>query len=302
LALKEINNNMPSYILLSFLAAISFALTTTINKFISKHAIRQRWPLLFYYYLTFLPFALLIPLFSTIQIPTGSWLMLFFYSLFFLLGSVCFFTAIFKTDASVFTPFFQLQAVFIAILAFLFLGERFPLANYFWIGLILIGAVLVSLDEKMTVKTFLRRAILLVILMQFFHALSNLFAGFALKTMDFWNFTFWSTFISSLLILVLVPPLAKFKLKVSFNQLKPLFVVNFFSFIGATSLFAAFQTNLTISSTISLLTAPIVLFISILLSKFRPEFLEHHTGKVYLIRTIGVILILFGALKISLEG
>ena len=198
--------------------------------------------------------------------------------------------------------FSNFKPAFITILAFLFLGERFPLSNYLWIGLILVGAILVSLDERMTVKTFFRKTILLIILMQFFHALSNLYAGFALKTMDFWNLTFWSTIISTLLILVLVPPLARFKLKVSFTQLKPLFAVNFFSFIGATSLFAAFQTNLTISSAISLLTAPIVLFISILLSKFQPEFLEHHSGKVYLIRPIGVILILFGAIKISLGG
>ena len=136
--------------------------------------------------------------------------------------------------------------------------------------------------------------------MQFFHAVSNLYAGFALKAMNFWNLTFWSTIVSTILILTIVPLLAKFKLKVSFNQIKPLFLVNFFSFIGATSLFAAFQTNLTISSAISLLTAPIVLLISMILSKFRPEFLEHHTNKVYLIRTVAIILILLGALKISL--
>jgi drug/metabolite transporter (DMT)-like permease len=291
---------MPTYILLSFLAAISFALAGVCNKLTSKYAIRQRWPFLFYYYITFIPFVFLIPLVSQLQVPSGNWSTLFFYSLFFFLGNICFFTAIFKTDTSVFAPFFQLQAAFIAILAFLFLGERFPTENYFWIIFILIGAVLVSLDEKMSVKTFFQKAIFLIILMQFFHALSNLFAGFALKAMDFWNLTFWSTIVSTLLILVSVPPLAKFELKVSFNQLRLLFLVNFFSFIGATSLFAAFETNLTISSVISLLTSPIVLFISIFLSKFRPEFLEHHTGRVYLVRATGVIIILFSALKISL--
>lgn len=293
---------MSRYILFSFLAAVSFAVAGVFNKIASKHAIKERWPLLFYYYVTFFPFVLLIPLITRVQIPSGSWLTLFFYSLWFFLGNICFFTAIFQTDASVFAPFFQLQAAFIAALAFFFLGERFSLVNYFWIGLILIGAILVSLDERMSLKAFFRKAILLVILMQFFHALSNLYAGFALKAMDFWNLTFWSTVTSAFFVLLLVPPLAKFKLGVSFNQLKPLLVVNFFSFIGVASLFAAFQTNLTISSAISLLTAPIVLLISVFLSKFRPEFLEHHTAKVYLLRGLGVALILFAALKISLGG
>lgn len=159
---------------------------------------------------------------------------------------------------------------------------------------------MVSLDEKMTFKTFFQKYIFLIILWQLFHAISNLYAGFALERMDFWNLTFWSSIISTVLILIIVPFFAKFKLRTSFGQLKPLFAVNFFSFIGANALFAAFQTNLTISSAISLLTAPIVLLVSIILSKFKPEFIEHHTGKVYLIRIIAIVIMLFGALKISL--
>ena len=293
---------MPNYILLSFLAAVSFAIAAIFEKFTSKHAIKERWPLLFYYYLTFIPFIFLIPFFGKIQIPVNSWLNLFFYSLFFFVGNICFFTAIFKTDASVFAPFFQLQAAFVAILAFLFLGERFSLTNYLWISLILAGAILVSLDERMTFKTFFQKYILLIILWQLFHAVSNIFAGFALRKMDFWNLTFWSSIVSTILILIVIPFFARLKLKASFHQLKPLFIVNLFSFIGANSLFAAFQTNLTISSTISLLTAPIVLLVSIILSKFKPEFIEHHNGKVYLVRIIAGIIILFGAFKISLGG
>src|SRR3989344_3421365 len=171
---------MPSYILLSFLAAVSFAIAAIFNKFASKHAIKERWSLLFYYYLTFTPFLLLIPFFTKIQIPSDNWLTLFLYSVFFFLGNICFFTAIFKTDASVFAPFFQLQAAFVAVLAFLFLGERFSLANYLWISLILAGAIIVSLDERMTLKTFFQKYILLIVLWQLFHAISNLYAGFAL--------------------------------------------------------------------------------------------------------------------------
>jgi drug/metabolite transporter (DMT)-like permease len=202
------------------------------------------------------------------------------------LGNLCFFTAIFQADVSVFTPFFQLQAALIGILAFIFLGERFPLNNYFWIVLILFGAILISLDEKMNIKSFFQRSISLIILMQLFHAGANLLAGFILKSMNSWNLTFWSTITSQIIVFLTVPFLAKFKLKVTIRQLSPLFISNFFAFFGVISLFTAFQTNLTISSVISLLSAPIVLFISIILSRFFPEFLEHHAKKVYLARTI----------------
>lgn len=293
---------MQPYIFFSFIAAVGFAFSGVVNKFISKHAIKERWPFLFYYYLTFFPFVLIIPFIAKLQTPAGNWSNLFLYSLFFFLGNICFFTAVFKIDASVLAPFFQLQSAFIAILAFLFLGERFPLLNYMWIGLILIGAVLVSLDERMHIKTFFQRAIFLIIFMQIFYAISNLYAGFALKAMDFWNLTFWTTLISAFIVLAIVPSLAKFKLKASFKQVKPVILSNFFSFIAVISLFAAFQTNLTISSAISLLSSPIILGITILASRFRPELLEHHTSRVYLVRGIGVLLILFGAMRISLSG
>jgi len=44
----------------------------------------------------------------------------------FTLGNLFFVNAIYKMDASTFAPFFQLQSAFIAIIAFVFLGERFP--------------------------------------------------------------------------------------------------------------------------------------------------------------------------------
>jgi transporter family protein len=290
---------MPNYILFSLLAAFSFALSSIANKFASKHAIKDKWTILFYYYLTFLPFIFIIPFITKIQIPTNSWKFLFSFSLLFFLGNYCFFTAIFKTDASVFAPFFQLQSAFVAILAFLFLGERFPLGNYIWIGLVLLGGVLVSLDERMNIGTFMQKNILLIILMQVFHSMSNLAAGFALENINPLNLIFWTTLISNVLVLIIIPAVAGFNLKASFNQLKPMFSANFFAFIGATSLFTAFQTNLTISSALSLLTAPIVLALTIAASRFKPDLLEHHTRKVYFIRTIGVLIIMLSAFKLS---
>ena len=164
----------------------------------------------------------------------------------------------------------------------------------------LVGSILVSIDEKFSIKTYFKLATLLIILQQIFHAFSNLFAGFALKSMNSFTFMFWGDLIASLLALIIIPFVGFNKLKVSFPQIKPLFVGSFLSTIAATSLFTAFQSNVTISSTLALLTSPIILVFTIFLSVFKPELLEHHTKKVYLVRFIGVLLILFGALKLSL--
>lgn len=293
---------MPSYVVFSLIAATGFAVAGIVNKLASKYAITERWSLLFWYYFTFIPFALLIPLTVSIVVPAtiGLWLLIFGYSVCFLLGNICFFTAVFKTDASVFSPFFQLQAAFLALLAFIFLDERFPVSNYLWMGVILVGAVLVAIDERMSLKSFFSKAILLILAMQFFHAGSNLFAGLVLRFTDFWNLTWWSTVVSTILVVLFISAVNGLRVRVSIKQLRPMFMVNALSFVAALSLFRAFQENVTISGVLSLLTGPITFLIVVALSRRKPEFLEHHSAKVYAIRSVGVVLTLVGAILVSI--
>lgn len=292
--------NVPSYVTFSVIAAFGWALSSLANKFTSKHKIHNNWVLLFYYYLTFIPFLLFIPLIFDVSIPHSGWIFIFLYALMFFIGNIFFTIAIYKLDASTFAPFFQLQTAFIALLAFLFLNERFPTENYLFIIVMLLGSIFVTTDENFSIKTYFKLATLLIISQQVFHAFSNLFAGFALKHVSSFTFIFWGDLTASLMALFIIPFIGFNKLKVSFSQTKPLFVGSFFSTIAATSLFTAFQSNVTISSTLALLTAPIILFLTFILSAFRPTLLEHHTKKVYFVRLIGVLLILFGAIKLSL--
>lgn len=293
---------MPRYVSFSLIAALGFSVAGIINKFASKHVITERWPLLFWYYLTFIPFILIIPFLAPITIPTNGyqWILIAAYSLTFLVGNIFFFTAIFQLDTSVISPFFQLQAAFLAVMAYLFLGERFPLDNYFWIVVLLIGALMVSTDEKLSIGTFFKKPILLIIAMQLFHAASNLAAGFILKFTNYWNLMWWTSLVSTMFVLVFISITARLKVKVTWNQLKPMFAVNAVSFIAALSLFRAFQENVTLSGVLSLLTGPITFLIAITLSKIRPGLLEHHTGKVYLIRGLGTGLTLLGAIMLSI--
>lgn len=296
----EAMTNVPLYVIFSLIAAFGWALSSLANKFASKHRIHNNWVLLFYYYLTYIPFLLFIPLIFNVSIPQSGWVFIFLYALMFFIGNIFFTIAIYKLDASTFAPFFQLQAGFIALLAFLFLKERFPAENYLFLVIMLVGSIFVSIDGNFSIKTYFKLATLLIISQQVFHAFSNLFAGFALKGMNSFTFIFWGDLIAALMALFIIPFIGLNKLKVSFSQVKPLFVGSFFSTIAATSLFTAFQFNVTISSTLALLTAPIILVFTFLLSVFKPTLLEHHTRKVYFFRLIGVLLILFGAIKLSL--
>lgn len=290
---------MPTYILFASLAAFLHALRNVFEKLTAKYAIGTRSGLLFYLYLSFIPFALLVPLFVNISWPYHTWRSIWLSSFFFFVGNFLFFTAIFKIDVSVFAPIFQLQTPFLAVLAFLFLKEEFPFMNYIWVALMIVGAIVAAYEEKVRFRALLQKAVVLIIGSSFLYALSDLYAGFVLKETSSWNFIFWSTFVNMVWVLPLVP-LAHQDLKITFKQFSPMFLVSFFGFAGYASLLKAYQYNLTLSNTFALLTSPIVLIISVFASRFKPELLEHHTPKVYFVRAIGVILILFGALKISL--
>lgn len=291
---------MQPYIIFSLLAALSFALANLILKFSSKHQLNNPWVLQFYSALTLIPFLLIIPVIFPVVFPQVGWQYIFLYALVFFIGNIFFIKAIYHLDASSFAPLFQLQSALIAVLAYFFLGERFPAQNYYLIFIMLIGSALVTLDERLQWKSFFQLAVGFILLQQFFHALSNLFAGFGLKNMNSFTFIFWGDLTAIFLTISVIPLIIGSKnLKTSFVKLKPLFYAGFFSTVGATSLFTAFQSNLTISSALSLLTAPIVLVLSVILAFWKPNLLEHHSLKVYTWRAIGVILTLLATIKIS---
>jgi len=291
---------MPKYLIFSFTATLLFSISAILNKVSSKHAIDNKNSMMAYFLLFLNIFALgLYPFAGNMVLPVAAVQPLLVTAITFIIGYYLFYSGVFSTDASSFAPLFQLQAVFIAVLAFIFMGERFPLSNYLYISITILGAILVSLDEKMTVKSFMQKGILLILLMQFFHAVSNLFVGITLREIGPIKILFWEYLILGPLFIPFVL-VVKPKLKYGFKKIAIFFLASATSAVGAVFLFMAFQENLTIPSTIALLTSPIVLGFSIVASRYKPSLLEHHSKRVYIIRTIGVSLILIGAVKLSM--
>lgn len=293
---------MASYIVLALFAAVAYSLANLFSKFSSKHTISDQSVFLFYYYLTLLPFLFLVPVFFDVHFPLPSaWPWIWLYGLIFFIGNILSTLALYRFDSSTFAAFTQLRPAFLALLAFWFLGEQFPSAHYLLMGLMFVGAILTTLDERMNLKNLFGAGLLLLIILQFFHALSQLFAGFALQSMNSFSIVFWGNLASFVFALALIPWLRQ-RLKIRFSQAKPMLISGFFTVASLVLLFTAFQSNLTLSSAISKLSVPvIVLVLTFLASAFKPNLLEHHPPRVYLMRAIGIILILFGALQLTLS-
>ncbi|MBE0573615.1 DMT family transporter [Candidatus Dojkabacteria bacterium] len=288
-----------SYTLLSFFAAVFFALSLVVNKFISKHKIEDKNSLVFLFMLASFTFSFVLFPFTTKAFPNINTLWnIFIASSTFIIGYYLFFFGIQDTDASIFAPLFQLQAAIVAVLAYLFLRERFQWTSYLWIFVTILGVVLVSIDEKTSFNSFFKKGILFILAMQLLHAISNLFVGFSLKGVGFIDMLFWEYIILGIYSLVFyaaIRPTIKYPAKSIFY----FGVATYLSSIGALFLFKAFEQNLTVSATISLMAAPVVFIITVVASRFRPELLEHHSTRIYEIRAIGLVLLLFGAIQLA---
>ena len=289
-----------SYISLSLLAALLFSASIIVNKFISKHRIDNSDSFfVLFVILAFIP-ALIVPFIPGVNLKLPPFPIFLGYPLFFTAGAYLFVKGIYTVDASVVGPIFQVQSGLIVILAAIFLGEKFPLLSYFWMTLLILGAVLVSVNEKMKLSSFFRTGILFLLGMQLFHAIANLFVGFALQETNFWSVSFFGALVNFSLVLVFYL-IKRPKINYPFKTTGLIFLGRLLSFTGATALFAAFQHNLSISSVLGLLTGPIVFIISLIASKWFPKLLEHHSGKVYAVRALGVLIILVAAIKLTLS-
>ena len=132
----------------------------------------------------FEPSVLLLPL-ASIAVMAASGILYMGAMLFYL-------KAIQSAEASVVAPLFQTSTLFTFVLGYLLLGETLSLVNAAGAALILLGALLLSLDTSFHFGKLKLRLVLLMLLCTFVLALSTvIFKYFAVRE-EFWSTTFWT--------------------------------------------------------------------------------------------------------------
>lgn len=291
---------LPPFVLFSFTAAFFFSLTGITAKLNTKYAFANPFRLVLVLSLTSLLFLPLFPLASPLQEPRAAALPLLFFSLTYFLATVLDYLAIYQLDASIFQPFFHFQTIFTTTLAYLFLGETFRNTVYLWIFLIIVGGLLVGYDERLQHRALLKKPVLILLISLIFYALSDIFAKKTMVFLNFWNLRFWSLLTLAALSLSLLP-FARGKQKIGAPQLGPVVLLSLFGLTASLFLFRAYTYNVTISQALGMFGSLFTVVIAATLSRFKPEFLEHHPPKVYLFRGVGVLLMLLGATLITLN-
>lgn len=283
-----------NYITLAILSAITFAIVILLAKYISKHKVKNVDTFFFWTYTIGLPFILLIPLNFGFQFNSSFIIPMIIHSLLLTSGQYLFTKGVYHTDASVIGPLFQLQSGFIVLLATIFLGETYPNQIYAYLGLLLMGSMLVSVTDKTKLKGFMQKGVQFIIAMQLLHAGANIAVGFALKHTTNWQVLFYSFLFNSIIVSTFML-VKRAKIDTSTTTIKWMTARVALLLLATSLLYKAFESNLAISASFGLLSSPLVFVISLLSALFFPKVLEKQNRKTYLIRSIGMVIILTSA-------
>ncbi|MEX0616652.1 MAG: DMT family transporter [Candidatus Woykebacteria bacterium] len=287
---------MPFY-LYAWIATISFGFVVVIVKFASKYSISNPW--LFNFLTQLILTLLLIPtaIYYRSFLPS-EWLFLGISSVFNAIWVLMYVFSLYKLDVSVFTPLYNFRVIFAVLFGFFLLGETLALYQLALFCVIIIGGLFVSIDEKLSLKSFFNKSIGLAIVAMLFLVLSNIYAKKTLAVNDVWEVALWTNVITTLFLIPTIPKFRKDIGKLGKKQIPPLVLMGLASVIGTIFVNLAYQINVGVTAII--LAIPTSMILAVGISIFIPGFLEKHTNKVYAIRFTAAAAMIVAALLISL--
>lgn len=214
-----------------------------------------------------------------------------------------------KYDASSAAPIVSIQSIFVIPLSFIFLGEYYGPIVTFWILIAIIGAVMTSWDEKIKIKQLIspkNKALWIFLMVSFLYASGNVAVKPALGFVSNFNFLIWRQFAWFAVLLVLMPLIFHQRERRCLvrdwkGAIVPLSIVIFLQFFGYALMFYAFGISVQITTGLMATTGLFAVIIGFLLSKSRVGFvIEKHNARIYLMRLMGALLILFAIYGLSL--
>jgi drug/metabolite transporter (DMT)-like permease len=214
-----------------------------------------------------------------------------------------------KYDASSAAPIVSIQSIFVIPLSFIFLGEYYGPIVTFWILIAIIGAVMTSWDEKIKIKQLIspkNKALWIFLMVSFLYASGNVAVKPALGFVSNFNFLIWRQFVWFAILVALMPLIFHQRERRCLvrdwkGAIVPLSIVIFLQFFGYALMFYAFGISVQITTGLMATTGLFAVIIGFLLSKSRVGFvIEKHNARIYLMRLMGALLILFTIYGLSL--
>ena len=287
-----------SWVLLALGAALLWTAVNIIDKHVLSHELHD--PILATVCSSTALFCLftIVSLFhGSIALPATTRGIAVFAGICYSIAILLYYEAISKEEVSRAMPVFGLIPIFVAILAFFLLGETFTTLTYLGIGLIVIGAILVSLRK---LDFHFKTAFFMAVVSSLFFAFRNVSTKVATLHNSIWAILFWigigGGFVTILLLVAHHPHIRK-RAKLGIKYLiivGILMAVAFFAFT-----FAITTGPVSLVSALIQTQPVFVFFAATLLSRYWPGFIYEKISKdILLQKSLAIIMIVIGALLI----
>ena len=227
------------------------------------------------------------------------------------MGAMLFYLrAIQSEEASVVAPLFQANTLFTFVLGILILHELPSWRQLVGAGLVITGALGLSLDKNMRLRSFKPRLVLLMLAATFVVALSSVVFKFFAVRDEFWSTTFW-TFVGEGLFGAAILAMPKYR-----RQFMTLFRQNPGAVMGVNAAnelinlggglgvrYASLLAPVALVSAISATTTFFVFLFAILLTMFFPKIgREELSARNVIQKAAGGLLIMAGVAMIEVFG
>lgn len=293
-----------SWIVLTIIAIFLFAVVNIIDDNLMSHVFDH--PHFAAIISGMMPAILLVPLtlIFPIDLPSWSVINLALLSGFILIFSLFFYFKSLKLDhPSVVVALYNLQAIFTALIAYFFLGERLAASEYLGFGLLLVASFGISLSNLKNFRP--PKVLLLMVVAALLIAISNAINDYVYTQAPFWNsFIFFviGNFIAAICILLFSKSGRKFPKKlIAIKKFFPIFILS-----EILSITAGFLYNKAISlGSVSLISVlfglqPIfILLISFSLVPFFPRLFRQITAQTLIHKSLWISLMLVGLYFVS---
>ena len=292
------------WILFSILAALTWAIVNTIDKYVLTKWIKRPIVLIMVLGIIGLIASTVIYfVYGFSELSHFNILLAFISGVFYISGILFYFKAVKIEEISRIVPLSCLTPLFVSIFALVFLGEFFTPIKYLGIFLIVVGAILIS--TKSSLKINPGKAFWLMILFSIFMAINHVITKYLLNFTDFWTVFSWMRIgIFIALIPIYIKSFSSLLLTVKEHGKKVIFIISFSECLSLTGvLFITIATSIgyvTLVNSLSSIQPLFVLLFAVILSVFYPKILKEEIGKsTVLLKFVAIILMLIGAVLVS---
>jgi drug/metabolite transporter (DMT)-like permease len=246
----------------------------------------------------FLGCAVMLPiaLLNGVHFPTH-WGPLWLYGIASAFSGLLYILTLYRMDLSIMSPLYSFRTVFSVCMGVAFFNESLSVGQYSLIGIIFLAGLLVSLDEKFSLKSFFHKTTVLALVAIFCSAMVGVATKNAMIYEGFWEVTLWGSFLSIVPALFLFPWFYKDLKRIPIKKYSGVISSVLLSTLGLLAANMAFAANISITSAI--LSVPTTMIMAFLFSIFAPKLLEKHSMKIYVIRFSAAAVMVVAALRLT---